>query len=250
MLIEDCAHVLAGRVGEVWTGTTGDVALYSLWKTMRSADGALLLLKSGFAGDFVPGYDRKAGEGPALQRTLAASIKSGMEALLGRPVPRPRAEPTPPFPLDLQSARKAGVSAMSRFSRVWLEQQNIRRIVEARRSNFVMWAESINRFQFLDPLIPHLDEGWVPYSFPVQLEGRDDLRLFLWRHGIACGAGFPEAPFVEGQEGASLLSTTVLELPVHQSFARRDFEYACGLLSRWHRRFDSPIRKVERGASR
>jgi len=233
LLIEDCAHVIAGRAGDSTAGTMGHAAVFSLWKTLQSADGALLVLNRGCLESFVPRYTATSGEHRAILAITARVLKRGVEVLAARPLPRPFTEPTPPFAINVASTREEGISAISRSSRIWLERQDLVRILRTRRRNFQEWTARLQLFPTLSPLFTYLESGWVPFSFPVRVRGRDRLRSFLWRNGVPCGAGFPEASFADDQNGALSLAASILELPVHQSFTPRAMNYACALLRRW-----------------
>jgi dTDP-4-amino-4,6-dideoxygalactose transaminase len=47
LLIEDCALALLSRLGDEWLGSTGDAAVFCLYKTLPTVDGGAAVLKEG-----------------------------------------------------------------------------------------------------------------------------------------------------------------------------------------------------------
>lgn len=224
-LIEDCAHAPLTTLNGRRLGEFGDASIFSLWKVFPVPDGGALLVNSKIN---VPSPSGKAGSAYMIRILLKEWVRLICWKLQVPPVwiakypsrdqlERRRREafmknPTPCF--DIKS--------ISSISRRILKSVDFNEIAIRRRRNFTFWLENLPRSPKVKPVYEELPEGVVPFSFPVIVSNRDEIREELRRRGIYLGAGFPESPVVpEGMEGkfkvSQYLARNLLELPVHQS---------------------------------
>jgi dTDP-4-amino-4,6-dideoxygalactose transaminase len=234
-MVEDCAHTVNAVEDGKELGSYGHVAIFSLWKTLRTADGALLVLNED--KEFTPLY-RAASSNLRVVKDLALKgMKRAYVAIFDKPIPQRAAQLPPPFLVDVKKMQDDGVQAISTVSKRRILGMDVDRVSSIRRQNFLLWQNSVREFPFINPMFENLQDGDTPFSFPVfaQEGKRDEIRSKLAENGILCGVGFPEAPFEKGFAAARKLAENILELPVHQAFTRQEFDHACKTLRTWNR---------------
>lgn len=217
-IIEDFAHMVPTLSESAGHPGSRNAALYSLWKTLRTVEGGMLVVPEDQG--FTPGWTGKGSGTRVIRGGVLRQARNVVEALCRRPLPRRGSVPTPAFAVDVSAAQEEGVLSMSLPAKLWSHSLNLGRIAEHRRMLYSRWLDGIVGVPDCTPLFPALARDSVPFSFPIVVgEGcRDHVRTELWQEGILCGAGFPEAPFVQGFPGTDRLSKGLLELPVHQDF--------------------------------
>jgi dTDP-4-amino-4,6-dideoxygalactose transaminase len=254
-LIEDCAHAFLSKSGVEDLGSTGDVGIFSLLKSLPVPNGGALVMNTGaepgsfseespslFASVFwttelIQGRSR--GEKPALEdrlsrgtaRALNRTMKVVRFLLAGgaritgtraRFLARPDTQETRPEILNWK---------MSRISWIILGKLDLGEVVRKRRENFRFlldyflkrWEECLIR--------KDLPAGVCPLLFPILVRDREErsrIYSMLQEAGVCSHPwwawfheGVPWRDFPE----AVLLKERILGLPVHQD------------LDEWHLRF-------------
>jgi dTDP-4-amino-4,6-dideoxygalactose transaminase len=234
LMIEDCAHSINAKADGKEIGSHGHASIFSLWKTLRTADGAMLIINEA-NGEFRPLYDKKSSCFRAAEDLALKSAKEIYNRVSSRPVPQ-RFSTLPPTPsVNVDEIRRAGITEISPVSKWWISRLDVDAIASKRRNNFRVWQSRIKEFSIFTPLFKDLKDEVTPFSFPVLVAGaqRHEVRQALAKKGIVCGAGFPEAPFETEFEGTRKLAENLLELPVHQAFTSNEFNTACEALRAW-----------------
>ncbi|GAC1550507.1 MAG: hypothetical protein NVS2B9_16730 [Myxococcales bacterium] len=243
-LIEDCALSLLSRAGHVPLGSTGDVGVFCLYKTLPVPNGGALLARgrlrarldelpepasppiastaSHLIGSLLGNLELRAG--PWGQRLRQAMREAGRWAVHRGRIPRVS---TGTQHFDRRDVRLG----MSAASHVILRNQDYPAIVEARRRNYFLLYAALRGVA--PPVTGELATGVCPLFYPVRVKDKDGVMGALLSRGVetvdfwrlrhpAVAAG--EFPEVEG------LRAEVLELPVHQDLSPADTEHVAASL--------------------
>lgn len=254
-LVEDCALALFSRDGDGFVGRVGDVAVFSLRKTVPVPDGGAVVLNNPslqmvgvleqpslapVLAALIPSLGRSAErwshiEWLGIERAYR-SVKYGINRLYKerRPsstqgefvkvggVDRPS--------LSWQDHYDPRIShwAMSRISRRIIANINPQEVVARRRANFQYLLEALCDVAQVEPLFEQLPEGVCPTVFPILTDRRfhlyaglterriDAIEWWSGYHPGICWDEFPEA---------SYLKAHIVALPVHHELDRDDMAY-------------------------
>lgn len=240
IVIEDCAHISFSPTGDSGEGRTGDVVLWSLWKTFPLSDGGALRINNKTVGPPSPvgrlGLIEPAGK--ALKE-LFRWVMWKIQVPPGRVGKFPSAaEVAETRSRSFSSAGRSPltIKPMSWISHRALRSQNFAECPRARKRNFNWWLERLQGFPGVKPVFDSLPEGVVPFSFPVLVQNRDIVRERMRRRGVYLGAGFPEAPVVPPTlandfANSRYFAENLLELPVHQNLCTQHLEKVAALLT-------------------
>ena len=238
-LIEDCALALLSRDGEKPLGSSGDVSVFCLYKTLPVPNGGALLARGELARRLpelplvVP---------PALPSTashLIGSLLSNLELRLGEPGRRARQALRDAGRWLVSRANIERVSTgtqhfdpedvhlgMSALSHLVLRNQDFAGIVERRRRNYFLLYAMLR--DVAPPVTGELKPGVCPLFYPVAVEdkagamarliarGVETVDFWRVRHPAVPPGAFPEV---------DRLRERVLELPVHQDLSPADAEH-------------------------
>lgn len=240
ILIEDCAHLPCHYRTSGDVGLVGDMALYSLPKTLPVPDGGLLRVNRGAAPPEPSLSPRTLPVGRQVVRLTISGLESG-----GNPVARAAGVGLESAArLASATARDSAVSSvladwnpagggfrpemarygLSRFSRRMLGRTDFDRMAERRRENYARLSRRLGAKGAAAACFPDLPADACPMVFPVRSTDRERLETDLSRRGVGTfvfgkslhptmsRAEFPEA-------GA--LSDSVLGLPVQQDLDAR-----------------------------
>jgi dTDP-4-amino-4,6-dideoxygalactose transaminase len=238
-LIEDCALSLLSRDGEKPLGSSGDVSVFCLYKTVAVPNGGALLARGAWARklDTLPDVARP----PFLSTVshLAGNLLSNLELRtgeLGRRVRQAIRE------TSRRLVHRAGVErvstgtmhfnlddvhlGMSALSHLVLRNQDFAAIVERRRRNYFLLYAMLR--DVAPPVTGELKPGICPLFYPVSVEdkagamarlmarGVETVDFWRTRHPAVPAGAYPEV---------DRLREHVLELPVHQDLSPADMEY-------------------------
>jgi len=238
-LIEDCAHAFLSRDEGGFLGRTGDLAIFSMRKTVPIPHGGALLVqhpsasgpllvsppavatwvkisrmweKSLLAGGGSPG--RWLASRLFLLLALPLSLlRRGVERM---GVPGARDTLDGSFGYDSKVLRWGMTPLAQRI----LDNVDLEGVVERRRSNFEMLLEALGRSDRLRPLLGSLPEGVCPLNFPALVSsGGPELVGRLQKRGIAASMWWTQFhPAVPWQDfpDSSFLKSHVVALPIHQ----------------------------------
>lgn len=259
LLIEDNSHGLysmdsRGRP----LGTFGDMAVFSLSKTLPVPDGGALL----FNRHGVRPVPAEAGRAPD-PLSVAGRVRFLCEQAVGRRFPSATAvlkkavldplvrvmkravggwealptesdsDPDSVRSLEMRVERAAWrMSSVGRFILSRLPHEFIR---ETRKSNFSALSQLLEGREGIAPLIPRLRPGCCPLFFPVLVRDPPALQRYLAGHGVGCkrfwSSSHPAVP-LERFPFESRLKRSVLALPVHQDLVAEDLAHVAEILGR------------------
>jgi dTDP-4-amino-4,6-dideoxygalactose transaminase len=237
-LIEDCAHAFLSRDEGGFLGRTGDLAIFSMRKTIPIPHGGALLVQHPSA----PGPSLVSPPAVAtwvkISRMWKKSLLAGSASpgrwlaarlflllalplsLLRRGVERmgvPGARDTLDGSFGYDSKVLRWVTSLAQ--RI-LDNFDLERVVERRRSNFQVLLEALGQSDRLRPLLGSLPEGVCPLNFPALVSsGGPGLVGRLQKRGIAASMWWtqfhPAVPWEDFPDSPSLKSH-VVALPILQ----------------------------------
>lgn len=235
-LIEDAAHALFSEVDGRPLGTHGDVGVFCLHKGLGLPDGGAMVLNE---------PSLRAPEAPERVNRWGAlfnSVKKGssrLEARLGwswRPlVLRHRKLRHRAYYLE----GMLGIPdnrAMARVSRRLMRGLPHTEVQVRRRNNFDWYRRSLKGLEGFGQPMGDLPAGVCPFGYPLLVERRDELVLWLMRRGINCQVLWEvldsQIPLGEFPDTEYLRSHNLL-LPLHQDIDRRAREWVTVSLRHW-----------------
>ncbi len=241
-LIEDCAHSLFSASDDGWLGTQGDVAVFSLAKTLPIPHGGVAVLRS------VQSYTDARFREPDLRTTMAACLPlvkhSVVRSLSGTPLGalavthirrRFRREllnrnirpSRPELPADYYFNEDGLTTGASRVVRGALANITPDRIIDIRRRNYQRLVEAIQGVESMRPLFASLAKGTCPLHLPVFVERRRNWINALTARGVYAlpwWEGYHRELDWTGFAEAAMLKDGILTLPIHQDLTDADID--------------------------
>lgn len=231
LLLEDCTLSLLSRDEQSELGSLGDVAFFSLYKTLPVPHGGALLDNSGRLG---PPAQTKAPPWRTTTKHLVSCLLAGVDKRAiqriidaVRPVASKVHVPTGSRHFD----RKNANLAMSAMTFQLLERMSAPEIIEKRRRHFLFLLG-----QLVDtplPLKRQLPDGVCPLFFPIQVGNKSHAREFLLQHGVETiefwNHFHPACDFREFPE-AVRLRKSILEIPCHQGLDHDHLRHVSNVL--------------------
>jgi dTDP-4-amino-4,6-dideoxygalactose transaminase len=235
VLVEDCALSLLSAAGGRPLGTTGDYAVFCLYKTLPVPNGGLLVKNRGT----LDGLGRLALRRPGPLSVSARAAELLVDWVRGRTdgvgEALVRAKRAAGWTLDILGARRLPVAdidpefstsgydvgrtdvGIARLSESLMRRLDYQAIVRARRRNYARLAERLS--PRVRPLHGELPDGVCPLFLPLLVPDKHAIATELRARGIGAvefwNYGYPEARWDEGPD-AAFLRRHVLELPIHQ----------------------------------
>ena len=218
LLIEDAAQAWLATAAGQPVGSTGDLAIFCLYKTFGLPDGAALVVSRG-----APAPPEHSGRGVATAAELALQWLKGRSALLS----------TLLWPSGEEGEYLAGedfalgdpASAPSRASAILLGRVFHPEAAARRRANYRMLLDELGG-QVPRPF-DELPEGASPFVFPVTAERKRDFLGRLARNGVE-GLDLwsePHAAMPAGDfPGSATRRARTIGLPVHQELLVGDLD--------------------------
>jgi dTDP-4-amino-4,6-dideoxygalactose transaminase len=214
LLIEDAAQAWLARRDGAAVGSLGDLAIFSLYKTVGVPDGGATISSADLPE---PGGARRlalrrvakahrswlAQRSPALARAPSAGAGSGLDG-------------APPGEFSLGDADERASPLTAAMLPRLLDQD----VAARRRSNYAVLADRLGRL-VPPPFLP-LDPDASPFAFPIAVEDKHALLGRLGDAGIRAldlwSVPHPTLP-VERFPGAARRRRTTIGLPVHQELS-------------------------------
>jgi perosamine synthetase len=226
-LIEDCALSLLSSDGAVPLGTTGDVAVFCLYKALPVPNGGAMVLNR------APAYDLPGSAPPPRTSTFSHTISSLLQNVELRGGRAGRWIRSAIRGLGRQAVQAGKVKRVAtgaqHFSHEHVElgisplslkiarAQDLPRIVELRRRNYLLLRERLCDVATI--LIDELPTGVCPLFFPLLVENKAPLMERLHAKGIESidfWRDFHPACDPERFPEVVDLRRRVLEIPCHQ----------------------------------
>jgi dTDP-4-amino-4,6-dideoxygalactose transaminase len=245
-LIEDCALALFSNSGREILGTTGDISIFSLPKTLPVPDGGILLVNNsnllgrplnfshpghvkiliaalpGLKSGFLRWLSVRTPLYPLckslFERNHVGSIHSNVEDSLFKP----------DIPTSYYYDEKLSEKKISFLTKHMLKSFNTEHVIARRRKNFSTLLALLSQCGNVELLFKQLPNGVCPLSFPIIFENRDQMRSRLSERGIDAGAwwkGYHRSLPWNDFPDACFLKDHVLTLPVHQDLDERAVDY-------------------------
>jgi selenocysteine lyase/cysteine desulfurase len=237
VVLEDCALALLSAEGQRPLGSTGDAAVFCLYKTLPVPNGGALVLNDpAIAGS--PPAPAAAPLGSTLSHA-AGSLLANAALRMGEPGERMRtgvraavrvarrASGVRPVSTGTSTFDPARVGlGMSPLSDRIARRLDPEAIVAARRRNYFLLLGRLR--DRVPPVFPELPAGVAPLFFPLVVPDKSAVAARLARAGIETvdfwRRGHPLCPVEEFPE-VEQLRARVLEIPIHQDLEPEDMAY-------------------------
>lgn len=228
LLIEDCAHALFSRFRNRPVGTFGDIAVFSISKTLPAPRaGALAVNNPRFR---LPRLKLEAAVGAraaALREKENFLLRMHLQAQdFRRRVSRP-----PHMPLLVREGRlyrnAADVHEVDETSRLVMHNANPAKVGRIRNCNYRTYQKHLGDIA----LVPRVTPGASPIGFPVVVPDRDGFRKRLKEQGVDALCHWPDYLLPKGVAAkfpeALQLANSILSLPCHHDLGPEQIEYVC-----------------------
>lgn len=241
-LLEDCAHALYSGDQSGLLGEVGDLAIYSIMKTVALPNGGGLIVNNEQCS--------RPAEGQSFfnRGLIKKTLRSILEFEANRDKKRSKAATYLLYRHDNQQATSAIEErevedgdklwyyevpqyhyhhAISFLSGLFLRPVSVERIVQQRRKNYALLLEEIHWNQEMTPLFKQCTEGVCPLCLPVCVRNSDIWNTRLNRNGIYpfIFGRFAHPAFVAGNFPQSkAFRQGILGLPVHQQLEEDDMK--------------------------
>lgn len=241
-LIEDCAHALFSASDCGWLGRHGDIAVYSLAKSLPVPHGGVAVLRDPEYSTSVQ-LRRSSSIQTArdcltlIRRNTVRAIsktRMGGAAILGWRGKREDGDVTadlaadrPDMPADYYFNRNGPMTGASRIVLGALANVNRDRIVDIRRRNYQRLVKAIQGVQSMRPLFAALAEGTCPLHLPVFVERRRSWISALTTRGVYAlpwWEGYHRELDWTGFAEAAMLKDGILTLPIHHGLTDTDID--------------------------
>jgi perosamine synthetase len=239
LLIEDCAQALLSKCVESPLGSFGDVAIFSIRKTLPVPDGGALVAGTNKAYNFTrmrasPLAPAVAYAAASLRRHFELREEEDSRWILRKMVDIgkllfPRSSAWKSVRQESIFDPAQATCGMSPLSRVILNRQNPEKIIEQRRRNYLHLDSLLSRRA--KRVFEELPPGVCPWAFSLEVDEKEVFLSRLLERGVegvnswrANHPAIPSGVFRESEE----LRRTVIQLPCHQDFADAEIKYIAG----------------------
>jgi dTDP-4-amino-4,6-dideoxygalactose transaminase len=232
LLIEDCAHALFSQHAGRPVGSFGDVAVFSIRKTLPVLHAGALVVNH-------PGLRRRVAvpwkKPTRTQQDYLRAREVYLYRLYLQSVDRTVEVARPFFREALQDMEKhygdpAEFWPTDPVSQLVMHNADPEGVRRARRRNYRAYLRELKDMA----LVPRLPRGASPMGFPVRVKGRKRLRKRMHARGVESVTHWWEPLLPKGvaeRFGAAVdLAGTELTLPCHQDLTAEDVGYVCDCL--------------------
>lgn len=267
-VVEDCAHALYSRSEGELLGTFGNVAAFSLFKSLPAPHGGAVRINDPSLSVEEPQVEPPIGEGyDVVHWSMEAHLRSKLGVAgecankVVRQLRRIGLEPLRIFEKRIQSRARSGSAAVwsaagaadspitfdvatkdwsaSALAMFIAGHCDHARIFRRRAENFRFLAGELRGLNGLELLYSELAEGVCPLGLPMIAQDAPGLHAFLGGWGIVSDLFWktphpksPEARFAD----AHFLTTHVVMLPVHQDVESETLRFMAEAVRKWARR--------------
>ena len=189
-LIEDCSLALFSRDGSQWLGSAGDIAIYSVYKTLPLPHGGYLISKGTHPAPDLDGAPLRSTVMQTMDlinQTLRVTGWTAVERAMTRTTRALKRALRWNRPATIQSGVALWDSrlvrhAASRWVRAWMRLVDRDRVIARRRRNFSRLAWQLNGLVSC-PFV-ELPQGVCPLFFPIMVPNKKQFQRDLAALGI------------------------------------------------------------------
>jgi dTDP-4-amino-4,6-dideoxygalactose transaminase len=245
-LIEDCAlSLLSKSAGNKNLGSTGDISIFNLYKTLPLADGGALMINNPvlihdppvmlasprvmvFFG-FIQLCKHFMLRNIPVFNTLYASVRN-MVSKVKADIEKTHESGTslPDMPASYYYDENLGLRRMSSLSGYMLDRYDYERIVQNRRRNFQKYMYELRNIEKIQFLYQDLPEGICPLYFPILIDNPGYVYKQLLKYSVFTfhwWSGYHrDLPWSDFPE-ACYLKDHLLVLPVHHQLSEKHIDY-------------------------
>lgn len=228
LLIEDCAHALFSRYRNRPVGKLGDIAVFSISKTIPAPRaGALVVNNPRLRLPRLPLEPARGARVSALRDKELFLHRVHLQTHdFRRRISRP-----PHMPILLREVRlyrdMADVHEVDETSRLVMHNAEPARVSRIRNRNFRCYLRHLKDIALFKQITP----GASPIGFPVVVPDRDGFRKRLKEQGVDALCHWPDYLLPQGVArrfpAALQLANSILSLPCHHDLGVEQIEYVC-----------------------
>jgi dTDP-4-amino-4,6-dideoxygalactose transaminase len=245
LLVEDCAHALGARYKDRPVGTSGDVALFSMYKTLPNIAGAFLVVNNPELAIEQPGSRTGMSilDSALLFNLLEASESRGVKGAkrgIARML-RQRGVTSPAIDDEHVEVADCPTGAMALFTR-FLDQ-----VLEEAQHRVEIGQSFLEGIEGIPQVTPqHILEGMSWMNVPVLIEDpseRDHILETMLHQGIVCDRIWWDSVISEPAiqkdfdilpndfPAATTISRSILNLPIRRDYTPIDVEHILSTLN-------------------
>ncbi len=246
IVIEDCALSLGTSPGGHMVGTSGALAIFSFGrgKTLNLGGGGALVVNDASLLNILKNRSGAGGD-----REVALLQERVKTILLSREMWRAyfpwlsylkywkqgswlwESVITEPHPMECSGRREDSI-----FLRL-LSLVDIGNILEHKAEISEIYQKGINETSWVRSFIPKREKGVICPSYPLIVQGRDELFLHLRKQGVDCGLSFSYSAGKVCSRGvypeAERVAERILTLPVHEGVTIECARKIVSLINEW-----------------
>lgn len=229
-LIEDCALSFLSREGETWLGSRGDIALFSIYKSVPLPHGGYVVVKNPVeparlesppfysttlqTADLVAQHIRGASSQGLINRlwNLTQGVRKGIAD---------KTVVSGTITLDKKTLAYSASKIVPHLMRL----NDPHFVIERRRANFALLHSKLQHLSALN--LERLSPGACPLFYPIVVSDKPRMRAELLHRGIGSvnlwSQPHPASP-CEGTAQVARWRHSILELPIHQQLDGNDVE--------------------------
>ena len=246
ILIEDCAlSLLSKSNGNKNLGSTGDISIFNLYKTLPLPDGGAMIINNpALVHDYPPMLASprvkvyielvRLLKRSVFHKISAANILiAGIRDLKNRfktkwELRSNMGNKFPDMPASYYYDESLSLKRMSMASKYMLNRYDYNRIVQNRRRNFQKYLYELRNIENIQFLYQDLPEGICPLYFLILIENPGYICKQLYKYSVFTfhwWSGYhKDLPWSDFPE-ACYLKDHLLALPVHQQLNEKDVDY-------------------------
>ena len=247
-LIEDCAHVLSGRVAGDALGSFGDVSIFSWRKFLPIYDGGYLVLNNPALRLEMPSdrhgwlFSMKVAKN-IFDKLIEDSEFKFLSYIMSFPYWLARRFlRANSGELDVLGINNRSLDfdmalvnlKMSRLSKFILRNIDLSGVIEKRRANYHYLLRALGPLPGITLPFGELSEALCPWVFPILVAGYENFHLTLRSKGIPAstwgGVIHPQLNLNEFPDAAFLYQNLIL-LPIHQDLSEADLQRIVEILT-------------------
>jgi dTDP-4-amino-4,6-dideoxygalactose transaminase len=244
-LIEDCAHVLRGYIGDRLMGTFGDVSIFSWRKFLPVYDGGVLMLNDTGCNAQISWANESAlftlkvlinlveralkqSRMNLVKRTyrvLQTAKQQLRHRLIGESIDRAQNlsidSNNPMFDPSVADV------PMSRLSQWVMSHSNVDAIIARRRQNYLYLEEKLTSIPGVTLFANGLPAGVCPWMLPCFLDDMPNAHVPLRQRGVPASSWSGVVPPDLSRDkfpGAKFLYEHLVCLPIHQNLQEKDLD--------------------------
>lgn len=129
--------------------------------------------------------------------------------------------------------RQDKICVMSEFSHILLVNYNVQRIIAKRYNNYKILQNNLKQYKIL----LYDENPKCPFSCPIIVENRDELRKYLIKNKIYCAVHLPiVTEDLLKRETVPKIKETIMSLPIDQRYSEKEMKHLIDIIQKYFER--------------